>query len=64
MFADDCVLYTEGPNWQSIHLLMQEALNTYNKWGNRNYLGLNASKTKAMVLCTKEKLKTVVDPPF
>ena len=55
MFADDCVLFTEGPTWGYIHAPLQSALDTYVRWGKRNYLGLNVSKTKAMLIGTKSR---------
>ena len=62
MFADDCVLYTEGPTWQFVHAPLQEALDIYIAWGNENCLLLNADKTKSMVLGNRGKLKAITDP--
>ena len=40
-------------------------MNTYFEWGNRNFLELNASKTKAMMVGTRAKLGGIIDPaPF
>ena len=65
MFADDCVLYTEGPTWKYVYPSLQDALNVYIDWGTRNYFELNASKTKAMLVGTGSKLKSINDPaPF
>ena len=65
MIANDCVLYTKGPNWQSIYPPLQDALDTYITWGIENCLELNASKTKALIVGTRGKLDRSVDPaPF
>ena len=65
MFADDCVLYAQGPTWQSIYTPLQNALDTYLDWGKKNCLSLNASKTKAMIMGNRGKLNSITDPaPF
>ena len=51
MFADDCVLYKRGGTWGDVHEPLQRGLNEYIKWCHDHNLSLNASKTKAMLLC-------------
>ena len=65
MFADDCVLYKSGTNWDLIHEPMQRMLETYITWGNDHCLQLNADKTKCMIVANRGKLNLLVDPaPF
>ena len=65
MFADDCVLYTSGPTWQHIHSKLQSALDIYISWGVDNSLVLNANKTKSMIVGSKGRLNSIIDPaPF
>ena len=62
MFADDCVLYYSDVNWPNVHHRLQNALDIYVAWGQRNSLLLNVNKTKAMILGNRGKLNTLVDP--
>ena len=65
MFADDCVLYKSGINWENVHYPLQEMLDTYIKWGSDHCLSLNADKTKCMIVANRGKLNSVIDPaPF
>ena len=64
MFADNCVLYTEGPRWPHIRNRMQAALDIYINWGVENCLVLNAKKTKAMIVGTRGKLNSIIAPPL
>ena len=41
MFADDCILYYCGNNWNSIHQVMQRELNMFSEWTVINNLRLN-----------------------
>ena len=62
MFADDCVLYKCGKNWDSVHQSLQESLDVYIKWGFDHNLLLNASKTKAMIVCSQTLREHIGDP--
>ena len=62
MFADDCVLYKNGKNWDDVHQSLQNSLNVYIKWGLDHNLLLNASKTKAMYICTQAINDRMDDP--
>ena len=65
MFADDCVLYKSGVNWENVYTPLQEMLDVYIQWGNTHCLSLNADKTKCMIVANRGKLKSVVYPaPF
>ena len=52
MFADDCVLYTNGKDWAEVRMRLQTSLKAYIEWGQKYNLLLNASKSKAMLICS------------
>ena len=56
MYADGCVLYLSGNNWQSIRNKIQEDLDCFEHWGELNNLHLNVKKTKIMILSTHSRL--------
>ena len=45
LFADDCVLYYSGNNWNMVHDVLQGELGRFEIWTNRNMLKLNSRKT-------------------
>ena len=65
MFADDCVLYTSGKNWGDIRNRLQSDLDVYISWGKKYNLLLNATKSKAMLICNNTMRQYVGCPaPF
>ena len=65
MFADDCVLYKSGKDWKDVKKDLQMDLDMYIRWGNEHNLTLNASKSKAMLICSKANRCMIGDPaPF
>ena len=54
-YVRERVLYKSGKTWDDVHGPLQRGLNLYIKWGRDHNLSLNASKTKAMMLCSKPK---------
>ena len=65
MFADDCILFKHGKDWDHIRNDLQHALDVYIRWGNDQNLTLNASKTTAMVICNNVNRRDLFDPaPF
>ena len=58
MYADDCVLYQTGNNWNRMATLIQPDLNKIQSWCNRNRLKLSVSKSKTLLLGSISKLKT------
>ena len=62
MFADDCVLYFTGNNWQNIHAIMQEDLDNFVSWTSNNRLRLNESKTQSMIVGSRAKILKIVNP--
>ena len=66
LFADDCVIYLSGNNWNVVQSRIQRDLDVVIDWTLRNNLRLNHEKTKAiMILGSRMKLCSVKDPiPF
>ena len=62
MFADDCVIYQSGNTWDTIHRKLQSDLNNIVSWTGKNFLTLNKSKTQAMIIGSKTKLKHLINP--
>ena len=65
MFADDCVLYKSGKDWNDVKMCLQQDLDVYIEWGREHNLLLNPSKSKAMLICNKNVRNIIGDPaPF
>ena len=62
MFADDCVLYLSGNNWEIIRTKIQKDLDTVVDWMSMNALTLNTSKTKTMIFGNRHKLLKIKNP--
>ena len=60
MYADDCVLYLSGNNWDLMRQKMQEDLNCFEHWGELNNLHLNVKKTKLLFIPTRSKLNRLL----
>ena len=59
MYADDCLIYTVGNNWDLMFPKLQEGLRSCEKWCCENSLKLNARKSKALVLGTNYKISDI-----
>ena len=65
LFADDCVLFLSGNNWNVIQRRIQRDFNSIIDWTLRNNLRLNQDKTKAIIFGSRTKLTHVNHPvPF
>ena len=65
MFANDCVLYKSGKDWNDVQYCLQTDLDVYIEWGREYNLHLNASKSKAMLVCNSNDRIVIGDPaPF
>ena len=62
MFADDCVLYISGNNWNNIRPMLQLDLDAFALWCRNNALSLNISKTKTMIFGNRHKITKIRDP--
>ena len=56
-YADDCVVYMSGNNWESIRTKIQEDLDIFEYWGELNNLHLNVSKTKMLLVGNRTKVQ-------
>ena len=65
LFADDCVMYLTGNNWNEINRRMQCDFDAVIDWTLKNNLRLNHAKTFAMIFSTCNRLARIEEPrPF
>ena len=62
LFAEDCVMYLSGNNWDTIDRRIQRDFGLVIDWTLRNNLRLNHSKTKAMIFRTRNRLSKLINP--
>ena len=55
LFADDGTLNTANDNIDNIHRDLQQSLNDISVWCCRNRMALNLTKTKYMLMATRQK---------
>lgn len=60
-YADDIVIYVSGKFASTVTQLLQQAINTTERWCQRNGLSINPSKT-AVVPFTRQKIKKTLLP--
>ena len=56
MYADDCLIYTVGNNWDNMTLKLQEGLRGFENWCLENSLKVNAQQSKTLILGSKYKI--------
>ena len=56
MYADDCILFTSGNDWQKMLETMQPEIDNIQRWYDNNMLKVNVSKSKVMLLGSRNKL--------
>ena len=59
MYADDCILFMSGNNWNHMYGKVQMDLDKVNEWFLRNKLKLNEKKSKVLLFGSISKLKIV-----
>ena len=59
MYADDCILFRSGNNWDTMSVLIQQDLDNIVQWCDRNRLKLSVSKSNCMLIASNSKLKKV-----
>ena len=59
MYADDCILYTSGNDWNRMRLRIQPELDNIYAWCTSNRLCLNIDKSKILVVGSRNKLSKV-----
>lgn len=61
MFVNDTSVYTASDNMNEIIQLVNDEINNLFKWLNNNYIQLNLSKTKMMILKNKNAYLNLVE---
>ena len=56
MYADDCMLYTTGNNWNQVYDRLNVSLLSFDAWCLQNNMVLNASKSKCLIIGSRQKL--------
>ena len=59
MYADACILYCTGNNWNHVQSTLQVSLNNVMQWFEFNAMKLNVKKSKCLIISSKNKLQTV-----
>ena len=59
MYADDCILYTTGNNWDQVHNRLQQGLLNFDSWCLKNSMILNISKSKCLIIGCRHKLSNI-----
>ena len=59
MYADDCILFASGNNWNIMKDIIQPDLDGIQSWCNHNRLTLSISKSKTLLLGSISKIKKV-----
>ena len=62
LFADDCVMYLSGNNWNVIQRRMQRDFESVIDWTFQNNLRLNQDKTNAIIFGSRFRLSNTQDP--
>ena len=62
MFADDCVLYIAGNNWNSVKDKLQSDLGAFINWCDHNALSFDTSKPNAMIYGNRQKILKIQNP--
>ena len=55
LFADDSTIHAQGQSIDTVEMSLQNSLNKIDVWCNANQMILNSSKTKSMVITTRQK---------
>ena len=59
MYADDCILFKSGNNWNRMKDMLQPDLDGINAWCKRNRLQLSHKKSKVLLIASRQKLNSV-----
>ena len=59
MYADDCILYTSGNDWNRMIQKIQPEVNSVQRWCIKNRLKVNISKSKVLLFGSRNKLSNV-----
>ena len=56
MYADNCLIYCIGNNWELMRPKIQNGLNSFQIWCLKNRLKLNVRKSKSLIIGSSYKL--------
>ena len=59
MYADDCILYTSGNEWNRMSQKIQPELDNIHEWCTANRLRLNIDKSKMLIFGSRSKLQKI-----
>ena len=59
MYADDCLIYSVGNNWETMYLKIQTGLDSFQNWCLGNRLKLNARKSKSLLIGSSYKIGNI-----
>ena len=59
MYADDCILFISGNDWNRMLQKIQPEINSVQKWCVSNRLKINESKSKVLLFASRQKLGTI-----
>ena len=59
MYADDCILYSSGNDWNRMSQIIQLELDKIHAWCTHNRLKLNVKKSKTLIIGSRSKLGRV-----
>ena len=59
MYADDCILFKSGNNWNRMVGNVQSDLDNVNLWCQRNKLKLSDTKSKVLIFGSSDRLKRI-----
>ena len=59
MYADDCLIYCMGNNWNLMRPKIEHGLGCFQEWCIRNRLKLNVRKSKALLIGSQHKINIV-----
>ena len=62
MLADDTTVHTSGQDVPAITTVLQSCLSDVVEWTHLNHMSLNPSKTKDMILTTRQKRQLLHSP--
>ena len=59
MYADDCLIYAIGNNWERMVVKIQSGLSSFQEWCVNNEMKLNIKKSKYLVIGSTFKLANI-----
>ena len=59
MYADGCLIYTIGNNWERMVVKLQAGLKSFQEWCVKNWMKLNIKKPKSLVIGSTYKLSNI-----